>query len=108
MCGRYTIRRFDLHLAGLRAMYGPGFEEFTEHVDPAGLFNIAPSQYCPIVRLDKDGNRIINLARWGLIPSWTKGKPKQQPINAKFETAATGAMFRQAMQRRRCLVPADG
>ena len=34
--------------------------------------------------------------------------PKLQPINAKSETAATSGMFRRAMERRRCLVPADG
>jgi putative SOS response-associated peptidase YedK len=58
--------------------------------------------------VNKDGRAALGLARWGLIPSWTKGKPKTQPINAKSETAATSGMFRQAMERRRCLVPADG
>ena len=41
-------------------------------------------------------------------PLVDRGKPKMQPINAKSETAATSGMFRQAMQHRRCLVPADG
>jgi putative SOS response-associated peptidase YedK len=46
--------------------------------------------------------------RWGLIPHWVKGKPKSEPSNARCETAATSGMFRQAMEKRRCLVPADG
>ena len=108
MCGRYTLRELDLLRAGLGFEMLGDFEEFTEHVDPRGMFNIAPSQQCPIVRLNKDDKPVIGLAKWGLIPSWTKGKPKMQPINAKCETAATSGMFRQAMARRRCLIPADG
>jgi putative SOS response-associated peptidase YedK len=105
MCGRYTIRRFDLLRAAFAALARADFEEFSEKVNQ---FNIAPSQRCPIVRINSQGERVINLAKWGLIPSWTKGKPKQQPINAKCETAASSGMFRQAMERRRCLIPADG
>ena len=71
-------------------------------------YNIAPSQRIPIVRINSDGRRIIDDAEWGFIPSWTKGKPKLKPINAKGETVATSGMFRQAFNRRRCLVPADG
>jgi putative SOS response-associated peptidase YedK len=105
MCGRYTIRRFDLLRAAFAALARADFEEFSEKVNQ---FNIAPSQLCPIVRINSQGERVIDLAKWGLIPSWTKGKPKQQPINAKCETAASSGMFRQAMERRRCLIPADG
>ena len=101
MCGRYTIRRSlrDL-LDDIALAVGP--------IDLPPRYNIAPSQDCPIIRLDHDGGRVVSMARWGLIPSWTKGKPKTQPINAKSETAATSRMFRQAMERRRCLVLADG
>jgi putative SOS response-associated peptidase YedK len=104
MCGRYTIRRIDLLHGGFDARLLPSFEEFTEHP----RFNIAPSQMVPVVRVDAKGERVIDAVRWGLIPSWTKGKPKQQPINARGETVATSGMFRQAFERRRCLVPADG
>src|SRR5450432_4278506 len=105
MCGRYTIRRFDLLRAAFAALALADFEEFSEKVNQ---FNIAPSQQCPIVRINSKGQRVLSMATWGLVPSWTKGKPKQKPINAKCETAATSAMFRQAMERRRCLIPADG
>ncbi len=108
MCGRYVLRRIDLRRFGVSDALLPGFEEFTEKVSQRGLFNIAPSQRMPIVRLDREGHRVASLVKWGLIPSWTKGKPKQQPINARAETVATSPMFRQAIERRRCLVPADG
>ncbi len=104
MCGRYTIRRPG-RLAKL--IYQEQFEEFSEtRMTPR--FNIAPSQDCPIVRMDHEGKLAAGMAKWGLVPSWTRGKPKLAPINAKCETAATSGMFRQAMAKRRCLVPADG
>lgn len=104
MCGRYVLRRIDLLRGGFDASLLPGFEEFTEHP----RFNIAPSQDIPVVRLDKDGKRVVGPVRWGLIPHWAKVLPKVMPINARCETAATSGMFRQALQRRRCLIPADG
>lgn len=81
-------------------------DEFSEHGH--ALFNISPSNHVPIVRIDSKGQRVATLAKWGLIPSWTKGKPKLAPINARAETVASSGMFRQAFERRRCLVPADG
>jgi putative SOS response-associated peptidase YedK len=104
VCGRYRLTRFDLLRLGLRAPPLPGFEEFTERP----RWNVAPSQRMPIVRMSEDGSRELAIARWGLVPSWAKEMPKVQPINARAESAATSGMFRQAMARRRCLVPADG
>ena len=47
--------------------------------------------------------------RWGLIPYWEKSdKPKIAPINAKSEEAVNKPIFKQSVQKRRCLVPADG
>lgn len=47
--------------------------------------------------------------RWGLIPSWSKDAlGAARMINARSETAATLPAFRDAMNYRRCLVPADG
>ena len=113
MCGRYTLRRIDLLRGGFDATLLPDFEEFTER---PSLFNIAPSQHVPLVRLADPhphpptgrGQRVLATARWGLIPAWTQGKPKFQPINARAETAATSGMFRDAFRARRCLIPADG
>jgi|GEM_PF-4241295 len=83
MCGRYTIRRIDL-LFRFGAMEAPGFDTFDEHpIVPR--FNAAPSQDVPIVRINSKTERVIDLVRWGLIPSWTKGKPKLAPINARAD-----------------------
>jgi putative SOS response-associated peptidase YedK len=42
------------------------------------------------------------------VPPWSKtGKMEFPTINAKSETAATSAVFRNAFRSRRCVVPAD-
>ena len=47
--------------------------------------------------------------RWGLIPSWAKDKSiGYKMINARAETVAERPSYRTALQRRRCLVIADG
>ena len=49
------------------------------------------------------------LMRWGLIPSWAKDASiGNRMINARGETAAQKPSFRTGLQRRRCLVLADG
>ena len=110
MCGRYTVRRIDSLRSIFDARTSSKFDEFSEirRSGLQGLFNIAPSMQIPVVRLNSKGERVLDLIRWGLIPSWTKEKPKSQPCNARAETLATSGMFRQALERRRCLVPADG
>jgi putative SOS response-associated peptidase YedK len=47
--------------------------------------------------------------RWGLIPSWAKDAAVgAKMINARSETAGTKPAFRDGLQSRRCLIPADG
>lgn len=110
MCGRVRIKRGHEWEAKLHGLI-PDFEEFSEiriglYSQPR--YNVAPSQFVPIVRREEDDKAVLAEAKWGLIPSWTRGKPKMAPINARCETAATSGMFRQALDRRRCLIPADG
>ena len=104
MCGRYTLRRYEFDLYGVSGQLSLPFEEFSERP----RFNVAPQQDVAVVRVNAKGERVLGLVRWGLVPSWTKQTPKVQPINARAETVTTSGMFRQALARRRCLVPADG
>jgi putative SOS response-associated peptidase YedK len=47
--------------------------------------------------------------RWGLIPFWAKdASVGYKMINARAETVATKPAFREALKKRRCLIPADG
>lgn len=73
-----------------------------------GRYNAAPTQMLPIGRLI-DGSLAVNLARWGLIPSWAKDSAiGNRMINARAETVATKPSFRAAYKARRWLVPALG
>jgi len=72
-------------------------------------FNIAPTQEAPVVRLDREGKREVALLRWGLVPFWAKDiKAGNRMINARCEGVAEKPAFREALQRRRCIVPASG
>ena len=72
-------------------------------------YNIAPTDQVPIVRIDpRDSERELVMARWGLIPSWMKEKPKIPHINARAETVYKLPLFREAFAKRRALIPATG
>jgi putative SOS response-associated peptidase YedK len=50
----------------------------------------------------------LNVMRWGLVPFWAKDiKVGFANINAKAEGIEGKPAFREAFQRRRCLVPVD-
>jgi len=70
---------------------------------------VAPTDSLPVVRYDqKAAQRSLDLLRWGLIPYWSKDiKVGFANINAKAEGIETRPAFRQAFERRRCLVPVD-
>src|SRR3982075_487847 len=70
--------------------------------------NIAPTQPIPVVILE-NGIRHFRLMRWGLLPAWVKDVSKfALLINARAETVHEKPAFKNAIKRRRCLIPADG
>jgi putative SOS response-associated peptidase YedK len=100
MCGRYVIKSPP---AAIRALFG-----YPEQPNFPPRYNVAPTQPVPIVRL-AEGKRQFALARWGFIPGWVKDpKTVSLLINARAESALDKPAFRNAMRRRRCLIPADG
>ena len=100
MCGLYSFRKSAEETRSLfNYMEQPAFPPRTY---------VAPGSPIAIVRMEK-GGRHFALVRWGFIPSWTKEiKPGKPLINARGETVIGKPSFRNAMKRRRCLVPADG
>jgi len=103
MCGRYRLKDTDVLTAHLRRTFNlPDWVE-------GPRYNVAPSQDIPVVTADANGTAHLTTMRWGLVPYWEKSeKPKLAPINAQSEGVTEKALFRQAVQKRRCLVPADG
>lgn len=72
-------------------------------------WNVAPTQQAMVIRRHPDGGaRHLDVLQWGLLLHWIQ-EPVcgRRPINARAETVATTAMFRQAFSKRRALVPAD-
>ncbi len=100
MCGRYVISSTP---AAIRALFG-----YAEQPNFPPRYNVAPTQPVPVVRL-VDGKRQFVLMRWGFVPGWVKDpKTVSLLINARGESVIEKPAFRNAMRRRRCLLPADG
>lgn len=103
MCGRYVIKTLWQTIIDAFDAVAPPLP------DLFARYNVAPTQPVPVVRLADDGRRHIAMLRWGLIPFWARErKSLPQMINARSETAAARPAFREAMRKRRCLIPADG
>ncbi len=100
MCGRYTVTATPEAIRGLF--------RYAEQPNFPPRFNVAPTQPIAVVRLI-NGQRQFALMRWGLMPSWVKDpKAFTLLINARGESVMEKPAFRNAMKRRRCLIPADG
>jgi putative SOS response-associated peptidase YedK len=70
-------------------------------------YNIAPSQ--PIAAILDKESKNIEFLRWGLIPGWAKDESiGNRLINARSETIMEKPSFKNAFNRRRCLILADG
>lgn len=106
MCGRYG-RSADRKTIVEQLQAHDASELDDSYFAPS--YNVAPQSMQPVVRLDDEtGERELTIMRWGLIPFWSKdSKIGYSTINAKAETITTSPAFREAMRRRRCLVPAD-
>ena len=100
MCGLYSLTKRP---GETRALFN-----YPDEPDFPPRAHVAPGQPIGVVRMEH-GARHFALVRWGFIPSWVKEvKPGKPLINARGETVMEKPSFRNAMRRRRCLVPADG
>ncbi|MDX1747003.1 MAG: SOS response-associated peptidase, partial [Halobacteriales archaeon] len=78
-------------------------------------YNIAPTQDVLTIRRPRDADdeagdvREAIMTRWGLIPIWADDRSiGNKLINARSETVHEKSAFRDAFERRRCLIVADG
>ena len=100
MCGRFALKAPKA--------------ELIDHFDLAACdypirYNIAPGTNIPVIRRSPEGQRVLHLLRWGLIPHWAKDPTIGARLNnARSESVTEKPAFRDAFRRRRCLVPADG
>lgn len=105
MCGRYTITNPEA-LRGLIRWICEGADIWREE---AARWNVHPEDMMALVCRSEDASFSVQQMRWGLVPFWEKSaRPKVAPINARSGEAFSKPFFRQSIQKRRCLVPADG
>ena len=104
MCGRYSLA-IDYDAISDRFSFRGGVQT-PLLIRPR--FNIAPTQdVLTVVNVDK-GNE-PRMMKWGLIPFWANDPSiGNRMINARAETLMEKSAFKNAFQRRRCLVLADG
>ena len=107
MCGRYLRKSDKQRIAEAFRVAN----DLSEMVLPEWDYNVAPTTWQPVIRLEPEGGeRELVLMRWGLVP-WFARSLKDfgfNTINAKAETLTTSRMWQGPLERRRCLVPADG
>lgn len=96
MCGRYTQQQTTAIIEKMC-----GVEKVIADVSTS--FNIAPGQDVAVVAGHKE--RRLGKLRWGLPVEGGGGRPL---INARAETLASKPTFAPLLEKRRCLVVADG
>src|SRR6478736_10311095 len=102
MCGRYVSVSSPTILAERFAVT----EVRAEATEPN--YNVTPRADVPVVA-ESQGQRVLDVVRWGLVPSWAKDVSiGDRLINARAETVTTSNAFKRAFERRRCIIPADG
>ena len=114
MCGRFVVAK----TVGEILTIFEADEIVGEH--PGISYNVAPTQPITILvdrSFEKDENgmpvgelsRELHVARWGLVPKWSKGPAASAPlINGRIETILEKPSFKDAVVRRRCVIPASG
>ncbi|MFO1267662.1 MAG: SOS response-associated peptidase [Rubrivivax sp.] len=101
MCGRYVVAYDPETLVS-------GFSVLRVPVFPK-RWNVAPQSDVPVIYETRQGERIAELMRWGLVPSWANDPALGHKLNnARAEGLFDKPSFRQAALRRRCLLPASG
>ena len=99
MCGRYSNVPSKQQIAEqMPALEFPEASHFS--------YNIAPTHSALVIA--NDTPRQLQCMEWGLVPRWsTDGKNAGKLINARAEGIEEKPSFRQPIQTRRCVVPAD-
>jgi putative SOS response-associated peptidase YedK len=100
MCGLYS---FKSPREEARLLF-----EYIETLEIAPRPYVTPASPIAIVRVE-NGERHFAHVLWSFVPSWAKEPNAGKPlINARSETIFEKPSFKNAIRRRRCLIPVDG
>jgi putative SOS response-associated peptidase YedK len=97
MCGRYRRRSDKQRIAELFAA-SADLEELYFGSDD----DIAPGSMQPVIRINDDGERKIEIMKWGF-----KREDGKLLFNARAESIADVNFWKKSFSLRRCIVPAD-
>ena len=76
--------------------------------DAPERYNIAVRKPASVIVLE-DGAPVVKEFQWGLIPRWSKtAETPYTTVTARLERAATSRLFKQAWEKRHCVVPLNG
>ncbi len=101
MCGRFALFASPELVAEYFGLAEP--PSLAQH------YNLTPGQDIAAVRVDREGRRRLHALRWGLVPFWAKdASVGRRLINARLDSLKEKPAFREALGRRRCLIPASG
>jgi putative SOS response-associated peptidase YedK len=96
MCGRYKRRSDKQHIAEAFQV-SVGLEEL--YLGPED--DIAPQSFQPVIHLNEDGERQIELMRWAF------KLPDRLLFNARSEGIEDANFWKESFIERRCIVPGD-
>jgi putative SOS response-associated peptidase YedK len=98
MCGRFSLTESRSELETFFKVRLPA--------DYTPRYNAAPGELLPVI-LNEEPDSAAML-RWGLLPPWIREKRKDGLINVRAETLTEKTTFKADLEKRRCLVLADG
>jgi putative SOS response-associated peptidase YedK len=99
MCGRFSLAIEQMQIE--QRFHAT----FTEPFKPR--YNAAPSQRLPGI-FNYNPRKLV-FTHWGMKPSRIRKLSKRNAlINVRFETLRDTLTFREDLEERRCLIPADG
>ncbi len=102
MCGRYSIAISKKELRDIFRVELPEVQ--------VPLFNLAPTQLAPIIRMGESGDLEMTLARWGFVPRNAislESIKKLSLFNARDDRLEISRVWDGLLETSRCLVPAS-
>ena len=105
MCTHYTLHRSRSALETVATAIGQVFNLPSWVED---RYNIRISEIAPVFSR-QGGETSLQPMSFGLVPAFMRASPKRKLLhNARSETVTELKSFREAVLRRRCLIPANG
>ena len=102
MCGRFVSS------TPVSALAEQFLAEEVKAPEKDASYNVAPTDDVYAVATSK-GTRKLGTFHWGLVPSWAKDPSVgNRMINVRAESVSEKPSFQRILQRRRCVIPADG